>query len=74
MKKNLTKFFKDYKLKITTNTNTKVITFLDVTFDLSKSMYKPCTKDLHNHRYIDRRSNHHQRILDNLHKSVQYRY
>lgn len=66
------KFFNDHKLIITTNTNAEVINFLDVTLDRCKGLSKLDTKKLHNHNYIDRRSNHHNRLLDNLHKTVQY--
>lgn len=69
----LIKFFKDHELSITTTTNTKVTNFLDVTLDLNNGCYKPYTKDLCNIKYVSKLSNHPKTILDNLHKSVQFR-
>lgn len=37
-RKELIKFLKDHKLKMTTTTNAKVIDFLDVTLDLNTSI------------------------------------
>lgn len=45
MRKGLTKLFKNHKLNISTNNNAKMINFLDVSLDLSKGLYKQCTKD-----------------------------
>lgn len=72
-RKHLIKLFKGHNLNISTNINGKVINFLDVTFELSKGLYKPYAKDLRKNKYVDRRFNHDKRIFEKLHNSVQYR-
>lgn len=47
-RKELIKLFKDHELKISTTTNANVISFLDVTLNLSTGNYRLYTKDLHN--------------------------
>lgn len=54
MSKYETRIIKDQVLKITTDTKPKVINFLGVTFDLINGMYNPYTKELYNHRYVER--------------------
>lgn len=70
MRKDITKFFKDHELNITTNTKAKVFNYIDVIQYLSKALYKPYTKDPYNHGCIDIKSIHRKKMLDNLQKSV----
>lgn len=74
LRKELIKFFKDHKLNITITTNAKVINFLDVILDLNNDYSKRFTKVLYNHRDISKESNHHHKIVDNLHKSAPVRF
>lgn len=55
---------------MTTATNVQVVNFLGVTLDL---FTKPHTKALPNRRYVNNESNHPPTILNNLHKSIQFR-
>ena len=42
LRKDIIKLFKDeFELKITIETNLKIVNFLDVTFDLNKESYQP---------------------------------
>lgn len=73
LRKDLIKFVNDHDLRITVTTNAKMTNFLDVNFDLYNVLQKPYVKDLYNHRYIKKQSNHHPRILNNLHKAAKHR-
>lgn len=72
IRKQLMKFFKNQGINIATITNSKVINFLDTTFDLSRRIRIPYNKQLYNHIYINKESNHSPGIHNNLHKSIQH--
>ena len=58
IRKNIIKFFKEIGFKIEIETNLKIVNFLDVTFNLAKSTYRPYRKPNDNLLYIHTSSNH----------------
>ena len=73
IKKTLCNKFKDMGLQITACTNSTVIDFLDVTFDLKKREHKPYSKPNNNHLYVHTQSNHPPSIIKQIPYSVQSR-
>ena len=69
-KKAIVKVFKDSGLSIKVETNLKTVDFLDASFDLNQSVYKPYRKPNNNPIYIDNNSNHPPNILKQLPKSI----
>ena len=70
MKKDISKIFNDYGLKVTIQVNMKVVDYLDVTLDLMtgihKSFIKPNTKPI----YVHTTSNHPPSIIKNIPLSI----
>ena len=66
MKKKICKVFKDNNLAVTIEANAKVVNFLDVTFDLNTSIYKPYIKENDTPCYVNCRSNHPPAVLKNI--------
>ena len=62
--------FKSNGLKITIETNKKVIDFVDVTFDLSSGSYKPYMKPNNKLLYVHRLTNHPPVLLKNIPQNV----
>ena len=58
LKKKICKIFKDEGLRITIEANIKVVNFLDVTFDISRDIFKPFMKPNDTPTYINKDSNH----------------
>ena len=58
IKKEICRIFNRNGLRITIEANKKIITFLDVTFDLNNSTYQPYTKPNTTLQYVHRESNH----------------
>ena len=73
IKKDITKTFHDIGLKITIETNLKIVNFLDVTLDLSDGKFYPYRKPNDQPMYIHRESNHPPTIIKQLHKSISKR-
>lgn len=73
IKKDLCAIFRHHGLKITIETNKKVVNFLDVTLDLTKGTYRPYTKDNSQPAYVHRLSNHPPQILKNIPASINKR-
>ena len=65
-KKDIIKSFKDLGLRITTQTNPKIVNFLNVTFNLNSGKYYPYRKPNDMPLYIHRLSNHPPPILKHL--------
>ena len=63
IKKDLIKSFNDLGLRITIQTNLKIVNFLDVTFNLSNGKFYPYRKPNDKPLYINRLSNHPPSIL-----------
>ena len=57
-RKNLIKIFKDVGFSIDIETNSKVVDFLDITFNLSNDIYNPYKKPNDTLLYINKSSNH----------------
>ena len=69
-KKAIIKMFKKCGLSIVVDANLKTVDFLDVTFDLDKSVYKPYRKPNNSPIYINKNSNHPPNILKQQPKST----
>ena len=69
-RKDFTKIFKDTGLKITAETNLKVVNFLDTTLNLSIGLYQPYRKPNDQPRYVNVKSNHPPTILKNLPSAI----
>ena len=72
-RKELHKTFEQFNLKITAEANLRVVSFLDVNFDLSYGKFKPCRKPNDDPLYIDRHSNHPPGIKKQLPTSINKR-
>ena len=73
VKKEICRIFKEENLSITIEVNKKVTDFLDVTFDLSSSLFKPFMKPNDSPLYISKNSNHPPSILKNIPEAVNKR-
>ena len=58
--------FKDVGFSIDIETNSKVVEFLDITFNLNNSIYKPYRKLSDRLLYINKSSNHPPQIINQL--------
>ena len=72
-KKDLCGIFSSYGLKITIEANKKTVNFLDVTLNLSDGKYMAYTKPGNTPLYVNRKSNHPPRIIENIPKSINKR-
>ena len=73
IKKDLCDIFGRYGLKITIEANKKTVNFLDVTLNLSSGKYTAYTKPGHIPLYVNKKSNHPPRIIENIPKSINKR-
>ena len=73
LKKDLCGIFSRYGLKITIKANKKTVNFLDVTLNLSDGKYMAYTKPGNIPLYVNRKSNHPPRIIENIPKSINKR-
>ena len=63
-RKDITSLFKEtFDLKITINSNLKIVDFLDVTLNLESGTYKPYSKPNYSPVYINTQSNHPPNII-----------
>ena len=58
--------FKDVGFSIDIETDSKVVDFLDITFNLNNSIYKPYKKPSDRLLYINKSSNHPPQIINQL--------
>ena len=73
IEKDLCGIFSSYGLKITIEANKKAVNFLDVTLNLSDGKYMAYTKPGNIPLYVNRKSNHPPRIIENIPKSINKR-
>ena len=74
IRKDVIKIFKEeFDLNITSETNFKIVIFLDVTLNLSTGKYQPYNKPDNDPIYIDVNSNHPPNITKNLPDSISKR-
>ena len=73
IRKQIIKIFQDYDLKITVQTNLKVVDFLDATLDLNTGTHQPYRKPNDEPTYINCLSNHPPSILRNIPPSIDRR-
>jgi hypothetical protein len=66
MKKKVCKVFQDNGLAVTIEANSKIVNFLDVTFDLNSGIYKPFMKENDTPIYVHCGSNHPPSVLRNI--------
>ena len=64
--KNIIKIFKDVGFSIDIETNSKVVYFLDITFNLNNDIYKPYKKTNDTLLYINKSSNHPPETINQL--------
>ena len=72
-RKNIIKIFKDVGFSIDIETNSKVVDFLDITFNLNNGIYKPYKKPNDRLLYINKSSNHPPQIINQLPKIISNR-
>ena len=65
--------FKEIGFKIEIETNLKIVNFLDITFNLASSTYRPHTKPNDKLLYIHTSSNHSPQIIKCLPDSIEER-
>ena len=65
-RKELRKIFELFDLKITAESNLRIVNFLDVTFDLNNGKFRPYRKANDDPLYINRYSNHPSSIIRQL--------
>ena len=73
IRKNLIDAFKDFDLRITCQTNLKIVNYLDVTLDLKTEKFSPYRKPDNTPSFIHARSNHPPAILKQIPRSVGHR-
>ena len=73
MKKDISKIFNDYGLKVTIQVNMKVVDYLDVTLDLMTGIHKPFIKPNTKPIYVHTMSNHPPSIIKNIPSNVNKR-
>ena len=73
IKKELCSIFAKYGLKITIEANKKVVNFLEVTLNLANGKYLPYNKPGNIPLYVNKKSNHPPRIIENILKSINKR-
>ena len=66
IRKKICKIFQQNDLKVTTEANSKIVNFLDVTFDLNTGLYRPYMKENDQPLYVDINSNHPPLVLKNI--------
>ena len=66
IKKGITKVFSDLGLKITIETNLRVVNFLDITLNLSDGKYYPYRKPNDRPVYVHKQSNHPPSIINHI--------
>ena len=69
-RKNIIKIFKDVGFGSDIETNSKVVDFLDITFNLNNGIYKPYKKPNDRLLYINKSSNHPPQIINQLPKII----
>ena len=73
IKKSIQAIFWENKLKISIQCNLKIVDYLDVTFNLTDSSYRPFNKTNNEINYIHKQSNHPPSIIKQLPLSVERR-
>ena len=73
IRKDFIKIFKELDLRITIETNLKIVNFLDVTLDLNTGKFKPYNKPNNKPMYINNKSSHPRSILKQLPESIEQR-
>ena len=72
-KKSIQAILRENELKITIQCNLKIVDYLDVTFNLTDSSYRPFNKTNNEINYIHKQSNHPPSIIKQLPLSVEGR-
>ena len=73
IKKKLNSIFKKHGLELVIECNKKIVDYLDVTFNLNDSSYKPYHKPGSKIQYINTESNHPPNIINQIPKTIEIR-
>ena len=73
VKKNIQKIFKEHGLDIILQCNMKIVSYLDVTFNLNDGTYKPYTKPNNEIKYLHEDSNHPLSVIRQIPLSLESR-
>ena len=73
VRKEMIDLFKQHYLNLEIKCNLKIVDYLDITFDLTTELFKPCNKTNNIPRYVNEKSNHPPSILKEIPKSVSKR-
>ena len=73
IKKSIQSIFRENELKVTIQCNLKIVDYLDVTFNLTDSSYRPFNKTNNEINYIHKQPNHPPSIIKQLPLSVERR-
>ena len=73
VRKEMIDLFKQHYLNLEIKCNLKIVDYLDITFDLTTGLFKPCNKTNNIARYVNEKSNHPPSILKEIPKSVSKR-
>ena len=73
IRKDIVGIFKELGLKITIETNLKIVNFLDITFNLVTGIHQPYIKPNDQPLYINKKSNHPPNIIKALPESISRR-
>ena len=73
LRKTIVKVFKSAGLRVTIDVNLKIVSFLDVTFDLSTGRYQAYRKPGDRPLFLNKRSNHPPIIIKNLPNTIAQR-
>ena len=70
LRQKIIKIFKEIGFKIDIETNLKIVSFLDMTFNLINGSYKPYKTPNDTLQYINKNSNHQPQIIKKLPKTI----
>ena len=73
VKKNIQKIFKKHGLDIIIHCNTKIVNYLDVTFNLNDGAYQPYAKPNNEIKYTHKDSNHPTSVIRQIPLSIESR-
>ena len=70
IRKNLQKTFKDFCLEVVTESNLRIVNYLDVTLNLNDGSFRPYHKSDDIFHYINKESNHPPNLIKHLPASI----
>ena len=73
IKKSLQKTFKEFDLEIVTESNLRIVNYLDMTLKLNNGPFRPCDKSNDIIQYFNKESNHPPNFIKQLPASIEKR-